>query len=190
VIGLRLRKPKALWSYVFVILLVAAVFGAAGLPYAIGSRDARDRGYEAVPTALGLPPGMVAADLQPATVTEVIDGDTIRVEIGGEEITIRYYGIDAPEAGERCYRESKTRNEQILANKEVLVLPDLREVDRFGRTLRYVFLPTGVSLEATLAAEGFAHAWRSDGYYKNEIIRLEEEADELGRGCLWTGDGA
>ena len=34
--------------------------------------------------------------LTPATVTRVVDGDTIRVEIDGEEFRVRYIGIDTP----------------------------------------------------------------------------------------------
>ena len=38
-----------------------------------------------------------SANLTPATVTRVIDGDTIKVEIEGREYTVRYIGINSPE---------------------------------------------------------------------------------------------
>jgi hypothetical protein len=40
-------------------------------------------------------------------------------------------------------------------------------------------------VDATLVAEGFGHAWREDGRYKDEIISLEGQAQTAGRGCLW-----
>ncbi|HLF77777.1 MAG TPA: thermonuclease family protein, partial [Dehalococcoidia bacterium] len=99
-------------------------------------------------------------------------------------LTIRYYGVDTPERGDKCYREAQDRN-MALVGKEVLLLEDARDEDRFGRTLRYVFLPDGTSLDATLVAEGFGHAWTRDGRYKEEIVALQLEAEAGGRGCLW-----
>jgi endonuclease YncB( thermonuclease family) len=36
----------------------------------------------------------------PATVIRIYDGDTLNVDVQGETVTIRLYGIDAPEAGQ------------------------------------------------------------------------------------------
>ncbi len=43
----------------------------------------------------------------------------------------------------------------------LLLLPDKRDKDRYERTLRYVFTPDGVSVDAQMVAAGFAEAWRS-----------------------------
>jgi len=93
---------------------------------------------------------------------------------------------DTPEAGERCFREASDRN-AMLVGRKVYLLGDARDHDDFGRLLRYVFLANGQSVDATLVAEGFGHAWTRDGRYKNQIIPLEAEAQSAHRGCLWKG---
>ena len=67
----------------------------------------------------------------------------------------------------------------------MLLLPDARNQDRYQRLLRYIFLPDGTSVDATLVAEGFGHAWRQDGRYKGDIVKLEDDARTNDRGCLW-----
>jgi len=136
------------------------------------------------PSALALPPGVSLSDLQTADVERVIDGDTIDVTIDGTLWRVRYFGVDTPERGDRCFREATDRNTQLIG-EEVLLLPDQRDEDEFGRLLRYVFTADGTSVDATLVAEGFGYAWTRDGRYKEAIISLEDDAEAAGRGCLW-----
>jgi micrococcal nuclease len=133
-----------------------------------------------------------------ATVTEVIDGDTILVRLDTEgpgpdlaDITVRFYGIDAPEVApasqaETCGPEAKQQLAAVLRpGTEILLLPDKRDKDRFDRLLRYVFLPEGNSLDAGMVAAGLANAWTSDGTYKKQIQDIEKDATNHRRGCLW-----
>ncbi len=127
--------------------------------------------------------------LERAEVVGIIDGDTIDVELDGREAgvrreRVRYYGVDTPERGDRCYREAKERNE-ALAAEAVLLLPDVRDRDRSGRLLRYAFDEQGGSIDARLIAEGLALAWPEDGTYRDELLALEEEARAAEVGCLW-----
>jgi micrococcal nuclease len=156
----------------------------AGVPYCIAAEDARRPPAESLPTTLSLPPGVALSDLQEARVEGIVDGDTIDVTIEGRLVRVRYYGVDTPERGDRCYREALDRNESLLGSR-VLLLPDARDEDPFDRLLRYVYLPDGVSVDATLVAEGFGFAWRADGQYRDELIVLEQQAQASGRGCLW-----
>ena len=71
------------------------------------------------------------------------------------------------------------------SGKTILLLKDQRLEDGHGRLLRYIFLEDGTSVDATLVAEGFAEAWQADGYYRDQIVGLEEQAKTAGRGCLW-----
>jgi endonuclease YncB( thermonuclease family) len=172
---------RSIPGWVYVLVLIGVVSIAAGIPYLVASDDARRPANEEAPTTL---PGVQLSNLQEARVEEVIDGDTIDVNLNGRRVRIRYYGIDTPERGDRCYREAVDRNEQLVGDR-VLLLPDARDTDPNGRSLRYVFRPDGVSIDATLVAEGFANAWREDGRYRSDIIALEREAQAEGRGCLW-----
>lgn len=177
--------PKGFPGWAVIVIILALVTLVTAVPYVVASRDAQRPPSEAVPVTLDLPAGTSFAGLQQARVTDIIDGDTIRVSIDGAIVTIRYFGIDAPERGQRCFREATDRNRTLLEGNVVLLMTDTRRQDSFGRELRYVFLPSGVSVDATLVAEGFALAWRQDGQYRDRIVSLEEEAREAGRGCLW-----
>ena len=167
-----------------VLALILIVTLAAGIPYYIASEDARRPPLEEHREQLQLPPGVTLESLERVEVYDIIDGDTIQIRKNGDLSPVRYFGIDTPERGERCYREALDRNETLLT-KHVYLLPDARDNDG-QRPLRYVFLEDGTSLDATMVAEGFAYAWRRDGRYRDEIVALEERANAEGRGCLWA----
>ena len=170
-----------------VLALILIVTLAAGIPYYIASEDARRPPLEEHREQLQLPPGVTLESLERVEVYDIIDGDTIQIRKNGDLSPVRYFGIDTPERGERCYREALDRNE-LLLTKHVYLLPDERDNDG-QRPLRYIFLEDGTSLDATMVAEGFAYAWRRDGQYRDEIVALEEQAKAEGRGCLWSSDG-
>ena len=124
------------------------------------------------------------ARMQAARVLRVVDGDTIHVELDGQDETIRFYGIDTTEVGQPCYQEGKERTRELVGS-EVRLLPDARNRDRYGRLLRYVYTPKGLSVDAEMVDEGLAHAWRSDGALRFAIIGLEDAAHAAHQGCLW-----
>ena len=139
------------------------------------------------PTATATPPPFLHSNpesLEQVTVVEVIDGDTIHVLIGRERQRVRYYGIDAPEQGEKCYQEATERNRELVG-ESVRLEADARDKDDFGRLLRYVFTDDGISVDAILVSEGLAKAWREDGRYVNRLTTYETHAQQQGVGCLW-----
>lgn len=176
------RTIRRGWLKVTLFLLLAA--GFISLPYLIAGSDLTRPPIDEQLTTLPLPQGYTLQSLQQADVHDVIDGDTIDVLIDGILTRIRYFGVDTPERGRACYREALDRN-QLLVGDTVLLLPDARTEDGFGRLLRYVFLPDGTSVDATLVAEGFGQAWTRDGRYRDQIVALESDAQAAGRGCLW-----
>ena len=189
VLGRRLRRRfgrSGAWAgAVVVLLLVGVVTLVSGTPYWIASDDAQRPPLDEQITALALPPGVTLAGLERAEVAAIVDGDTITAKLeDGRTLPIRYFGIDTPERGDRCFREATDRNEMLIGDT-VLLLTDERLEDSFGRLLRYIFLENGTSVDATLVAEGFALAWTADGYYRDQIVALEAQARAAGRGCLW-----
>ena len=181
----RFGRSGAWAGAAVVLVLVGVVFAVSGAPYYIAGEDARRPPLDAQVTTLQLPPGVSLAGLERAEVAAIVDGDTITAKLeDGRTLPIRYFGIDTPERGERCFREATDRNEMLIGDT-VLLLPDQRLEDPNGRLLRYIFLEDGTSVDATLVAEGFAEAWRADGYYRDQLVALEAEAKEAGRGCLW-----
>lgn len=182
-------KTRAQWrtisrGWLKVVLFLALAAALMAVPYAIAVDDAQRPPLESQPTQLTLPSGFSLTSLQEGKVEKIIDGDTIDVRINGSIARIRYFGVDTPERGDKCFREATDRNTQLVGEK-VLLLPDARTEDNFGRLLRYVFLADGTSVDATLVAEGFGWAWTRDGRYRDQIVGLEDEAEAADRGCLW-----
>ena len=76
-------------------------------------------------------------------VAHVADGDTITLENGEK---VRYIGIDADELRETegkstCYgNQAKAANEALVLGRDVRLVPDKTNRDRYGRLLRYVFV--------------------------------------------------
>jgi len=127
-----------------------------------------------------------------AQVVEVVDGDTIKVDIGGQIYTVRYIGIDAPETVHPSQPvqwmgpEASAANKQLVAGKSVYLEKDVSETDRYGRLLRYVFLSNGVFVNAELVRQGYAQVstYPPDVRYQALFLAMQREAREAGRG-LW-----
>lgn len=103
--------------------------------------------------------------VQAARVLQVIDGDTIEVELQGVRERVRYIGIDTPEMSYRetaadCFAvEATLANEALVAGKEVQLISDVSDKDEYGRLLRYVMVEE-VDVGAELVRQGFARSVR------------------------------
>ncbi len=173
------RRVAILWP---LLILLAAFVGFLQLLTTDGGTAGT-----ATPTPTTTPPAFTHPNpqsLEQATVEKVIDGDTIDVLIDGKQQRVRYYGIDAPEEGEKCYQEATERNRELVGTT-VRLEADARNEDEYGRLLRYVFTNDGASVDAALVSEGLAEAWRDDGRYLNRLTILETDARQRGTGCLW-----
>ncbi len=124
-----------------------------------------------------------------ARVVNVVDGDTIDVELKGRVYRVRYIGIDAPERGEPLYEEATQANADLVAGRSVSLEADVREEDRFGRLLRYVHVGE-IMVNEELVRRGLATAIMvpPDVAHAEEFSALEEMAREAGFG-IW-GDEA
>ncbi|RPI32597.1 MAG: hypothetical protein EHM70_08540 [Chloroflexota bacterium] len=132
-------------------------------------------------------------DREVATVVRVVDGDTITVDIQGQEYKVRYIGIDTPESTtqvEPFGKEASEKNREIVEGQTLLLVQDVSETDRFGRLLRYVFIgDTFVNYE--LVRQGYANAvtYPPDIRCAETFATAENEARESGAG-LWTANVA
>lgn len=83
-----------------------------------------------------------------ALVTQITDGDTIKVKRNGKILRIRYLGIDTPELGrgekeDECFsQQAKEMNQKLVLGKMARLEFDKNKMDRFGRYLAYVYLDT------------------------------------------------
>ena len=107
-------------------------------------------------------------------VTSVYDGDTITVITNtGEKHKIRFYGIDSPEMKPKQDYGLEARNylNSMIYNKEVEV--DVKDTDRYGRTVGEVFYK-GKSVNVEMVKNGYA--WYYQQYARN---RADLKAAEI-----------
>ena len=138
------------------------------------------------------------------TVTDVIDGDTIRVRMpSGETEKIRIIGVDTPETakngdpGEFYADEATAQTERLIGGTTVYLERDNTDRDDYGRLLRYVWLDLPeqidedtflqLNLSAVLVRDGYAEAIRvgDNDKYAGALFALEDSAVEKETG-MWA----
>ena len=108
---------------------------------------------------------------QKGVVTEVVDGDTLRVRlVDGTSERVRLIGIDAAERGACFADQASARVRQLALSKPIVLRGDPTQDtrDRYGRLLAYVWLPGGRDLGYQLGAGGFAKVY----VYRDPFQRL------------------
>lgn len=183
------------------LLCLAVVLAGCG---AITAPEPGSPGTATASENPGLPPD---AEVRLATVSTVIDGDTIRVELatGGTE-TVRLLGVDTPEtsggtspdefegvpnttAGRACLAEAADEattalKERLLGKQVRLAIdPTADERDRYGRLLAHVGL-AGENVDYWLVAQGHARVYDSEFTFSERFYAAEREAQSEKRG-LW-----
>lgn len=128
------------------------------------------------------------------TVTFVVDGDTIHVDVSGSDMNIRLIGIDTPEIHHpsepiQCYGpEAKTTLENLILNKEVTLEKDVSDKDQYDRYLRYVWVgETLVNEYMTKNGYAFSSSYPPNTKYQVRINagQVVANANLLG---LWAKD--
>lgn len=137
-----------------------------------------------------------SAVVELARVTEVVDGDTIKVtDPALGVVTVRVLGIDTPETVKPkftvgCFGpEATTYATEALDGQAVTVTldPGQDETDRYGRTLAYLTLPDGSDYGVEAVRAGFAKNYVYDDRpvaKQPEIAAAEQAAKTAGAG-LW-----
>ena len=135
----------------------------------------------AAPTA---PPAPTAAPSgeETAAVTNVVDGDTIDVNLNGAIVRVRYIGMDTPETGAPCGAEATNANAALVAGQTVRMVRDVSETDRYGRLLRYVYVGN-TFVNGALVAGGWAEAVDYPPDTAQSATLHSLMAQGAGRGC-------
>lgn len=128
-----------------------------------------------------------------ATVTKVIDGDTIKVKIDDEKYTVRMIGVDTPESvhpnkvkntpfGKIASEYTKTR----LLDKQVELQKDISGTDKYGRLLSYVYIDSKMFNEE-LVENGYAKmaTFPPDVNNVEKFKKLQEKAKKENKG-VWS----
>lgn len=126
-------------------------------------------------------------DARPATVTRVVDGDTVVLASLGKA---RLIGIDTPEVygGEECFgSEASAYAKRMLDGRRVSYTVGREARDRYGRLLVYLWLRDGRSFNALLVSRGFARTLtiRPNDAYAPGFARLSRAARKHRQG-LWA----
>jgi micrococcal nuclease len=130
-----------------------------------------------------------------ATVTRVVDGDTIEVAFGGETEDVRYIGIDTPESVApdqpvECFgRRASALNARLVEGADVRLVFDAERRDRYGRLLAYVYVGDEL-VNAELVRRGLARTLTipPNTRHADRFARLAQAAGNAGRG-LWGACG-
>lgn len=134
--------------------------------------------------------------LEPGTyqVTNIEDGDTITVDMNGNEERVRFIGVDTPEVRDprkpvQCFGRAASAFTKDQIKERTVRLeadPENTNRDRYNRLLRYVYLPDNTLLNAEIIRQGYGFAYTSFPFTKkDEFKKLEDEARENNRG-LWS----
>lgn len=120
-----------------------------------------------------------------ATVTAVVDGDTVDLDTGDR---LRYLMVDTPELSSGdCYAvEARQANADLVLGKEVAVDFDVVREDMFGRLLGYVTVGD-IEVNTRLVDRGFAcvlHIPPNGDDRLAEFQALEDAARAARRG-MW-----
>ena len=129
------------------------------------------------------------ADDYSVDVLRVIDGDSVKVRLpGGEEHSVRMYGIDAPEKDQRAGRESQDFLQQVVRSRREWRLRVV-DVDRYQRLVGVLY-PEGGSVRDSanhaMVESGLAYWYREYGgeelgFDDSERYAKREQAGVWGR---------
>ncbi len=140
-------------------------------------------------------------------VIKVVDGDTLTILKDQKNTTLRLIGLDTPETVDprkpvQCFgKEASEKAKRVLADTLVRIEtdPSQGDLDKYGRTLAYVFLlsqtglpayaglPDETNFNMLMIAEGFGHEYTYNLPYKyqTQFKEAERKAREEKKG-LWA----
>lgn len=134
------------------------------------------------------------SDLKKGEMVRVKDGDTYVMMIDGEETTVRLIGVDTPESvapseySKENTSEGKTISEIVkkkLQPGDVLYVEyDVAQLDKYGRTLVYLYFEDGLMVQEWLLQNGYAQVMtvQPNSKYAERFAEIQHKAaaDKIG----------
>lgn len=146
----------------------------------------RDAGYRETQQKRGkleVIPAQPPQQSENVKVVGVIDGDTIKVLVEGQQVKIRLYGIDAPESGQAFGTQAQTALKQITSGRKITI--KTIDTDRYGRTVALIYAD-GISVNEVLVSSGYA--WVYHQYCKQSFcsaLKEKEVSAKNNKSGLW-----
>jgi len=127
-------------------------------------------------------------------VARFIDGDTIEVDMNGSVETVRFIGVDTPETHKpntpvQCYGEAAAAyTKSLIGSQKVRLQADPLDTnrDRYGRLLRYVYLPNGTLAEDQIIKNGYGFAYTLFPFEKVEQFKADQAEAQASKAGLWA----
>lgn len=128
-------------------------------------------------------------------VTDVVDGDTLKINMGGTVETLRLIGIDTPETVDprkpvQCFgTEASNRAKALLSGQKVRIEADSTQNtrDKYGRLLVYIYRDDGLFFNKSMVADGYAYEYTYDKAYKYQAeFKAAQLAAQNGGKGLWS----
>lgn len=193
-----MRRLSGILIFLGVMLLAAAYrldeIQPAGTPQTAASYSVTTATTSAASTSSSTAQEAV---LLPYSVVRVVDGDTVVVWKAEKTLTVRVIGLDTPEVVDprkpvQCFGiEASDHAKELLNGKSVRLEmdPSQDELDKYGRTLAYIFMSDGTNFAERMIAEGFAHeyTYRLPYKYQDSFKAAERRAREEKLG-LWADE--
>jgi endonuclease YncB( thermonuclease family) len=136
----------------------------------------------------------VLANKMNATVISVVDGDTVKVRVNGQEETIRLLLVDTPETVhpnkpvQPFGKEASNYLKSLLpSGKTVSIELDVSERDKYGRLLAYLYVD-GKMVNELLLQKGLArvaYVYVPNTRYVDTFRDIQRTAQEQGIG-IWS----
>ncbi len=120
----------------------------------------------------------------PYQVLNVIDGDTITIKRDGQAERLRLIGIDTPEHDEAYFQQATDFTAHLVVDKFILIELGVDSVDKYGRTLCYVYLDEQTMVNQLIAEAGWAELLtiQPNDKYEDIFKRAIRDAVTSGRG--------
>lgn len=119
-----------------------------------------------------------------AYVTRIVDGDTIHINLNGNDETVRFLGINTPEKGKEYYKEAKDFLIKNIENNSVEILRDITDKDQYGRKLRYIFYDNRL-INVEILENGLATSFMLDNLIYETKLKNAENFAKNNRIGLW-----
>ncbi len=127
-------------------------------------------------------------------IAHFVDGDTIAIKMNGATETVRMIGVDTPETHRpntpvQCFGpQAADFTKNLIGASSVRLQADSLDTnrDRYGRLLRYVYLPDGTLVEEKLITQGYGFAYTLFPFQKSEQFKQDEQAAKTSGTGLWS----
>jgi len=139
--------------------------------------------------------GQTVSQNQPGlySINHFIDGDTVAVNMNGAVETVRLIGVDTPETHKpntpvQCYGPAAAAyTKNVIGKQSLRLVADSLSTnrDRYGRLLRYVYLPNGQLLNELLIQNGYGFYYPYFPFSKSTQFATDEQGAMAAHKGLW-----